>query len=97
MKIRMIYNFKLLPAGYAAITLYPFIFCREAKGKVSTITLKHEYIHIKQISYLLYFLAGLIALKSWSAAYYDIPFEQQAFDEQLTPLTINEQYEMGLI
>lgn len=95
MKIRIVYNFPLLMKGYEAITLYPFIF---VKGPViDKVTVKHELEHVRQInrvglvyfyiSYLWYFLVGLIGLGNWKAAYYNIPYEREAFDAQETPLT----------
>lgn len=106
MKIIPIYNFKLIPPGYSAITLYPFVLFRSKKEDVSYITLKHEMTHVDQIrvhgwlsfylSYLLYFLAGLLRFKSWNAAYYDIPWERMAVSHQLTPLMQSEADELGV-
>lgn len=98
MKIKIIYNFWFLPKAYSAITIYPYI-CVSG-SKISEITFRHELEHCYQvrqigwisfyISYLLYFMAGLIRRKNWNEAYLSIPYEKLAYDIQETPLTIEE-------
>ena len=76
-----------------AITLYPFIVC---KGKLDQQTRTHEIIHLHQQRellligfYLLYvgfWVYGVFKLRSFHAAYRNIPFEKEAYahDSDLT-------------
>jgi len=69
-----------------AITLFPFIICRE---EMSDVTLNHESIHIHQqkelfvlFFYVLYvfdWLKGLIKYQNARKAYFQIRFEQEAY------------------
>jgi len=78
---------KLAPIKIGAITLGPFVF---STGEMSDRTKNHEYIHWQQyietgiigfpILYLLYYLIGLLKYKSGSEAYMQIPFEQEAYE-----------------
>jgi len=71
----------------AAITLYPFIISRD---EMSDDVLRHETIHIIQqkelfilFFYLLYgwdYLKGVIKYKDKEKAYFQIRFEQEAYD-----------------
>jgi hypothetical protein len=71
----------------SAITIFPFIISKE---KLGDITLRHETIHLYQqkelfvlLFYILYcydFLKGLIKYKNVDDAYYQIRFEQEAYD-----------------
>lgn len=70
-----------------AITIFPFIVSKE---KMDETTLNHETIHIHQqkellvipfyLLYGLYYLIGIIKYKNKQQAYYMIPFEQEAYD-----------------
>tara|TARA_R110000823_G_scaffold99905_2_gene215387 strand:+ start:412 stop:756 length:345 start_codon:yes stop_codon:yes gene_type:complete len=70
----------------SAITLYPFIICRE---EMSEDVLQHETIHILQqrelfvvFFYMLYvwdYLKGMIKYKNKAKAYFQIRFEQEAY------------------
>jgi len=70
-----------------AITLFPFVFVRD-EGDPDTIT--HETIHFKQyletfiigflLIYLFDYIAGLIKYKNTAQAYYQIRFEQEAYN-----------------
>ena len=107
MRVIKIYNFPLLPRAYSAITLYPFICFSAGPADVHKHTYKHEMIHVAQIrrvgffsfyiSYLLYFLAGLIESKQWDEAYMTIPYEIEAFAYQDSPLTMDEIAELRLV
>lgn len=78
---------KVSPIEIGAITLGPFVFSR---GKVSDRTRNHESIHWEQYKetlivgflflYVVYWLAGLVKYRNGSKAYYQIPFEQEAYD-----------------
>lgn len=88
MKIRPIYNFKILPSTIAAITLYPFIFFRNKKEDVDIYLIVHECTHIYQTRqkyilgfyflYLFEYFKNLIKYKSHWDAYYNISFEKEA-------------------
>ena len=70
-----------------AITLFPFIISREPMNEATT---RHESIHILQQAemyviffYLVYlwdYIVGYIKLGNLSEAYYNIRFEQEAYD-----------------
>lgn len=86
MKVKVVFNFKLLPHWYAAITLYPFICFRAPYAPIRV--LRHEMIHVEQIRrdgfftfyimYLWYYLVGLVKYMSHDQAYYRIPYEVEA-------------------
>ena len=76
-----------------AITLYPYIISR---GEMNEKTLNHESIHIRQqeelaivgfyILYVGYWLKNKIASKmDNSQAYYNIPFEREAYMNESDP------------
>ena len=66
----------------------------------------HEMIHVRQIrkvgwfsfyiSYLLYYFAGLLRYGDHGAAYYNIPYESEAFNKQYEPFSEMEAEELGL-
>lgn len=70
-----------------AITIFPFIISKE---KMNETTLNHETIHIEQQKellvlgfyplYFFYYLLGYIRYKDKQQAYYRIPFEQEAYE-----------------
>ena len=72
-----------------AITLFPFIVCKE---KMDSVTLNHERIHLKQqkelwllgfyFLYVLYWLKFLVEGMTRGGAYKNIPFEAEAYDNQ---------------
>ena len=72
-----------------AITLYPFIICREEMDEV---VLNHEKIHLAQQKelwiigfyclYVYYWLKGRIKGLNSAAAYAAIPFELEAYDKE---------------
>jgi hypothetical protein len=76
-----------LVVDIGAITLYPFILSRE---EMSADTLRHETIHILQqkelfvlLFYILYgwdYLKGLVKYKDKAKAYFQIRFEQEAYE-----------------
>lgn len=91
MKIRHIYNSKLAKLiNVEAIMLYPFIFYEDKQP--SQILKKHEMIHVMQLrkigffsfylSYVLYYLAGLLLYKNSYYSYRNIPYEKEAFENQ---------------
>jgi len=82
----------LSPITIGAITLGPFVMSR---GLMSDTTKTHETIHWQQyielaiigfpILYLAYWLVGLVKYRSGSIAYYQIPFEQEAYSNEENP------------
>ena len=87
-KPKIIYGFSPTPKRFVGITLFPFIFTWYKKGEAPDSFIKHELCHFRQvqrvgffsfyISYLLYFLAGLLYYKDWHIAYWLIPYEVKA-------------------
>lgn len=73
------------------ITVYPFILLRYSKP-IDKDVIKHELIHAEQVenigwfsfyfSYLFYFLAGLLRYKDKRRAYFQIPYEIEAYKLQ---------------
>ena len=82
----------LVPKGYRAITLYPFIFVRNENDKFDKELINHERIHLRQqkellvlpfcIWYFLDFLIKLIRYRNWDKAYRNIIFEREAYNNQ---------------
>ena len=78
---------KLAPIEIGAITLGPFIFSR---GKMSVRTRNHEAIHWEQyketlvvgflLLYAIFYIIGLVKYRSGDLAYYNIPFEREAYE-----------------
>ena len=81
----------LVPKGYSAITLYPFIFLRERANSNSPL-LNHEKIHLRQqkellviffyLWYLLDFLWKYAKYRNWNKAYRNIIFEREAYTNE---------------
>jgi len=82
----------MVPKGYIGITLFPFVFLRDRSFKEDLVLVNHERIHLKQqlellifpfyLIYCLEFLVRLFQYKSWSLAYRNISFEQEAFTNE---------------
>ena len=84
-----------------AITIFPFIIARE---EMDDVVLNHETIHIQQqkelliipfyILYVFYYLVGFIKYRDKQQAYYMIPFEQEAYqnDANLNYLENRERF-----
>ena len=82
----------LVPKGYRAITLYPFIFVRNASDKYDKVLINHERIHLRQqkellvlpfyIWYFLDFLFKYLRYRNWDKAYRNIIFEREAYANQ---------------
>ena len=77
-----------------AITLYPYILFADEQGSVPLEMLGHEYIHFVQVknvgyvrfylSYLVWYIGGLIFHGSHYWAYRSIPTESAAYSNQST-------------
>ena len=107
MKVKRVFNFKLLAPGFGAITLYPYIFFRASENEVSASTLRHEMIHVRQVrrlgwvkfysSYLFHYGVGLFKYLDNDKAYRAIPYEVEAYrDQDKIALTKSELVELGL-
>ncbi|WP_172917183.1 hypothetical protein [Capnocytophaga canis] len=82
----------LVPKGYSAITLYPFIFLRVRADKDNALLINHERIHLRQQAellvvffYLWYgidFLWKYAKYRNWGKAYYDNIFEREAYGNE---------------
>ena len=78
---------KISPIDIGAITLGPFVFSRVS---IPEKTRNHETIHWQQyietgiigflLLYALFWLIGFIKYKDGEKAYYQIPFEQEAYE-----------------
>lgn len=97
MKLKIYYN-HWLPRrlGFAAITIYPYIFFADHAWHAYTLGLyHHEMIHIEQVravgwlrfytSYLLEFIAHYIRLRDANAAYEAISYEIEAYSRESDP------------
>ena len=97
MKIKTVYESKI-PAllsifiSIGGITIYPYIIYRYKKEEVSDTLQNHEMIHIHQqrelrvigfyVLYVYYWLKNILAGQDSSVAYYNIPFEVEAYTNQ---------------
>ena len=97
MKPIVIFNSKIpqllsIFISIGGITIWPFIIYRYSEEEVSESLTRHETIHIKQqeelfvlgfyILYVYYWLKNLIKYRDSSKAYYEIPFEIEAYNNQ---------------
>ena len=82
----------LIPKGYAAIALFPFVFVKHSNLKANKAFVNHELIHLRQqlemliipffVWYGLEFLIRYIKCKNWSLAYKNISFEREAYTNE---------------
>ena len=82
----------LVPKGYTAITIYPFIMLKHKRQKDDMILINHEKIHLRQqlellvigfyLWYFIEFLLRLIKFKNWYRAYLNISFEREAYKNE---------------
>lgn len=89
MKAKIILN-KIIPLkGFAALTIWPFIFCRK---KMHDMDINHEMIHLEQqeemlllpffIWYGVEWFIRLLLYRNFYEAYRNISFEQEAYLNQ---------------
>lgn len=79
----------LVPKGYTAIALYPFVFVRDKVLVAHPVLLNHERIHLRQqaellvlpfyIWYLIEYGIRYLKYKDQKAAYRNISFEHEAY------------------
>lgn len=93
--MKIIYN-KIIPfKGFAAITIWPFIFTR--KKQLSNVVINHENIHGKQQLELLIIPFYIIYFIEWLfKGYSNISFEKEAYSNQnnLSYLKVRKHYAM---
>jgi len=80
---------KVSPIDVWAVSIGPFVWC---KGELSEETKRHETIHFQQqlemlfvfqwIVYFAFYAIRRYEYGSWKAAYYEIPFEREAYEKQ---------------
>lgn len=79
----------LIPKGYLAITVFPFILVKDQLQKNNLILINHEKIHIRQqmellvvlffVWYLIEYLYHWFRYRNHSKAYHAIGFEREAY------------------
>lgn len=82
----------LTPKGFRGITFYPFVFLADKNDKLNLCFVNHERIHIRQqlemliipffIWYGLEFLVRWMQFKNRRAAYLNISFEREAYQNE---------------
>jgi len=82
----------LTPKGFRGITFFPFVFLMDKKDKLNPVFVNHEKVHIRQqlemlvvpffIWYGIEFLFRLWQFKNRRAAYYNISFEREAYQNE---------------
>lgn len=82
----------LVPKGYTAIALYPFVFVRDKALVAQPVLLNHERIHLRQqaellvlpfyIWYLIEYGIRYFKHKDQKAAYRNISFEREAYTNE---------------
>ncbi len=88
----VVVNRFLVPKGYAAITLFPFVFVREESKKNNKRLINHEKIHLRQqvellivffyLWYVVDFLIKCVVYRGFNKAYRNIVFEREAYANQ---------------
>ncbi|WP_297332092.1 hypothetical protein [Flavobacterium sp.] len=79
----------LIPKGYAAMALFPFLLLKDKKYSSNQVLLQHEKIHFRQqaellilpfyIWYITEYVVRLVIYKNHSSAYKNISFEREAY------------------
>ncbi|MCU7570485.1 hypothetical protein [Riemerella anatipestifer] len=82
----------LVPRGYTAMAVFPFIFLKKKEYKNNKYLLNHEKIHLRQqlellilpfyLWYGLNYLYNLFKYKNHKEAYHNIIFEREAYGNQ---------------
>ena len=80
---------KIAPVDLWAFSFGPFVVCR---GELSEKVKRHETIHFYQqlemlfvlqwVMYALFYVIGRLRYGSWENAYYNNPFEREAYSHQ---------------
>lgn len=82
----------LIPKGYRGLTVFPFVFVKQALDKKNEVFINHERIHLRQqlemlvipffVWYFMEFLVRFIQYKNWNLAYRNISFEKEAYSKE---------------
>lgn len=93
MKLRVIYKSRLIRKGYNAFVLFPFMFFREPKERVSDELFRHEMEHVYQVMRHGWWKFYIRWLWQYFRVGYDkIDYEIEAYKVQNRPLTTVERY-----
>ena len=89
MRFYFIVLMKFLPKPFSALTVFPFIFLKDASHKHNNALINHEKIHLRQqiemlwlpffIWYAVEFIIKLIRYRQWMKAYHAVGFEREAY------------------
>lgn len=79
----------LVPKGYAAMAIFPFIFVHDRKMRDNAVLINHERIHLRQqiellilpfyLWYVTEYLINRLLYKDAKTAYRNISFEREAY------------------
>ena len=82
----------LIPKGFSGLTVFPFVFVKNAFDKANAFFINHEKIHLRQqlellifpffIWYALEYVFRLFQYKNGYLAYKNICFEREAYDNE---------------
>lgn len=82
----------LIPKGYKAFAVFPFVFLKTEATKQDRVLLNHEKIHLRQQSellvlpflvwYVIEFLVHYSRFRNWNAAYRELSFEKEAYENE---------------
>jgi hypothetical protein len=82
----------LIPKGYSAITIFPFIVLKYDRLKSDIVLINHEKIHLRQqlellfipfyLFYAIEFIFRFLQYKKWTLAYKNISFEREAYQNE---------------
>lgn len=85
----------LVPKGYVAITIFPFIILKNKADKSNEILLNHERIHLRQqlellvvpffLWYAIEFSCHWLSCRNVRQAYRKISFENEAYSNEKSP------------
>jgi len=92
MKLRIKFNCWLVPKGYKAWVIYPFMLFRERQSEVSDILFRHELEHVFQVRRDGWFkLYGSYLWRSIWDGYLNNMYEVEDTARENTPLTAEQQ------
>lgn len=84
----------LIPKGYAAVALFPFLLLKDKKYSSNRVLLQHEKIHFRQqaellilpfyIWYVAEYFIRLVIYRNHRKAYFNICFEREAYANEAT-------------
>ena len=79
----------LIPKGFSGLTIFPFVFVKYRRAKVSLTFINHERIHLRQqiemlilpffIWYFVEFFIRWFQFRNRNSAYKNISFEREAY------------------